>query len=214
MPPRTDHTPRPTSKSAFARDVGRAKSTISEHLKGPLKPALMRSGRVDAAHPVAVAYARSCGVEPPGLAPRPPAATEYAAPPDVDELLELSYRQITDRYGSNVGFADFVAVRKTIADTRRLELANDETNGRLIERELVRHHVFGAIESSNRRLLGDTPRTIVGRVYALAKSGAPHEEAERVVRELISSQLRMVKVTAARVLRGEPAPERKPGDPE
>lgn len=120
---------------------------------------------------------------------------------DVEDLLGLTLRDILERFGTKTAFKDWLVAVKTIADIREKELKSDETEGRLIDRELVKTHVFGAIEAGNRRLLGDSPKTIARRLYALAKSGAPVEEAEKVVREIISSQLKPVKTTAARVLR-------------
>lgn len=120
---------------------------------------------------------------------------------NVEDLLKLTLLEIVERFGTKTAFKDWLTARKTIADIREKELKSDETEGRLVERELVKTHVFGAIEAGNRRLLGDSPKTIARRIYGLAKSGAPVEEAEAVVREIISSQLKPVRTTAARVLR-------------
>jgi hypothetical protein len=205
MPKATDHDPRPITKAAFSRAVGRSKSAISEALRGPLKDALMRSGRVDAAHPAAVAYARRCGVGEVAVpAPARPANERFDEPANVDELLDLTYRQITDKFGSNQGFADFVSVRKVIADTRRLELKNEAADGTSISRELVRQNIFGLLDGCFRRLLGDSAKTIARRVYAIGKGSGSIEEAERLVVDMISSQLKRVKETAIRVLRGDP----------
>lgn len=125
-----------------------------------------------------------------------------------ERYADLTIREIADRWGTFHGFAAFLDAKKTIAETKKLELANAEKRGEVISRDMVRQHVFGNIEAVNKRLLGDAPRTIARRLYAMAKSGAPSEEAERTVRELISSQLKPVKATAARVLR-----EPKPVDP-
>ncbi len=126
---------------------------------------------------------------------------EGTADDDIEAYANLTLDQIVRRFGTRTGFKDWLDARKKIADIRAADLKNDETVGRLIERELVKTHIFGAIEAGNRRLLGDTPKTIARRLYALAKSGAPVEEAEAVVREIISSQLKPVKADAARVLR-------------
>ncbi|HEX4336280.1 MAG TPA: hypothetical protein VH062_10230 [Polyangiaceae bacterium] len=199
------------TKAAFARAVGRSKSTISEHLQGPLKEALMRSGRIDAASPAARAYATACGVDKLPV-PAPPVAPpeQFDVPENVDDLLDLTYRQITDRYGSQQGFADFVAVRKVIADTRRLELANEETDGTTISRELVRQHVFGYIDNKNRTLLTDMPKTIARRVFGLCRASETIERAEAEVRDLISSVLRDLKTKAARALRADPEAKTAP----
>jgi hypothetical protein len=68
MPPRTDRHPEyrqhPTRRTDFARRSGRSRSTISEACAGPLAAACTPDGRIDAAHPAAVAWARERGIEP------------------------------------------------------------------------------------------------------------------------------------------------------
>lgn len=133
----------------------------------------------------------------------PPAELERAVvtSAEIESYAYLSLEELTQRFGTAIVFRDWLDARKKISEIREKDLKNDETEGRLIERELVRTHVFGAIEASNRRLLGDAPKTIARRLYALAKSGAAVEEAEKVAREIIASQLKAVKATAVRVLR-------------
>jgi hypothetical protein len=65
----------------------------------------------------------------------------------------------------------------------------------------VKTHVFGFLEAGNRRLLGDTPKTIARRLYGLARSDSPIEEAEKLVREIIGSQLEPQKKRVAQILR-------------
>lgn len=120
---------------------------------------------------------------------------------DIDRMEDLTLREITDRFGTVTAFKDWLDARKKLSDIREKDLKNEEAEGQLIARDLVEHHVFGAIENANRQLLADAPKTIARRLYAMARSGATMEEAERVVRDIISSQLRPVKATAARVLR-------------
>lgn len=120
---------------------------------------------------------------------------------DIEGYAHLTIDEVVRCFGRKPAFRFWLDARKKIADIREKELKNDETTGRLIEREFVRVHVFGAIEAGNRRLLGDTPKTLARRLYALAKSGAPVEEAEKVVRELLSSQLKVVKAATTKALR-------------
>lgn len=128
-------------------------------------------------------------------------ALEHLDPSDIDGMEDLTLREITARFGTVLAFKDWLDARKKLVDIREKDLRNAETQGVLISRDLVEHHVFGAIENANRQLLADSPKTITRRLFAMARSGAPLEEAERVVRDIISSQLRPVKATAARVLR-------------
>jgi len=157
-------------------------------------------------------------------APQPPESTEPRRgrplpPPRIErgmgleQLAELSgyadltMRQLARRWGTFRAFADMLDALKTIEEIRKTNLHNEEREGGLIARELVRASIFGTIESAFKRLLTDAPGTISGRVMAMAKSGSTREDCERVVRELISGHLKVVKAAAIRVLRGEHEPE-------
>lgn len=224
------HRVHPMAQAELARRVRLTRQSIGEALKGPLAPARLAQARIDAAHPAVIAWAAERGVSAAALlAPiavgavrleEPAPATtsaqplravnemnEASAPTNVDGLMNLTVRQVTARFGSLPGFIDWLDAAKKIADTQRVQLANDQTNGRLIPRELVRTHVFSHIEESTRRLLQDAATTIARRLYAAAKAGMPVEEAENTVREIISSHLRPLKASTARVLRGREKPE-------
>jgi hypothetical protein len=86
---------------------------------------------------------------------------------------------------------DFTRVqyRRRIAEARRLELANAEREGHLVSRQLVHTHVVGTMHAAFERLLRDTPRSLVARLYALAKAGESVEQGEATARELISTTL-------------------------
>jgi hypothetical protein len=133
----------------------------------------------------------------------------------VDAAHETVRQWLAETDGTRTeSYADLM-LRKRRAEVQRLELGNNQTAGMLISRDLVKTHLFSAIEASNRRLLTDAPKTIVRRVYALARSGAAIEEAERVIREIVSSHLKFVSVTATRVLRRGQRPSiTKPDDDE
>lgn len=122
---------------------------------------------------------------------------------DVEKYADWTLRQIADVFGTVTAFKDWLDARKKQVSIREKELKNWESEGLLISREAVRTHVFGHIEGVNRRLLQDVPITIVRRVYALARSDTPPEDAERLVREILGSELRPVKEKAARALRNE-----------
>lgn len=125
---------------------------------------------------------------------------------DIEAYAHMSLDALTRKFGTATAFTDWLDARKRISDIREKDLKNDERAGRLIPRELVRTHVFAHIEAANRRLLQDASTTIARRVYAAAKAGTAVEEAEQLVREIITSHLRPVKATATRVLRGEAEP--------
>jgi hypothetical protein len=121
---------------------------------------------------------------------------------DIERYAHKSLDWLVAKFGTATVFTDWLDARKRISDIREKDLKNDAMSGRLIQRELVQTHVFSAIEEANRRLLRDASTTITRRLYAAASSGTDLEEAEKMVREIISTQLRPVRDTAARVLRG------------
>jgi hypothetical protein len=120
---------------------------------------------------------------------------------DIEAYADRTLRELTEMFGTETKFKDWLDARKKIADIREKDLKNAETEGHLIDRELVKTHVFGAIDAALRKLLNDSPKTIARRLYSAANSGVPLEESERMVREIIGSQLKPVKVHAARALR-------------
>lgn len=212
--------PRLISKAELSRLVGVSPAAVGKQCRGNLSPAMV-GDRVDQDHPTVVAWLKSRGVKPtkgrskPQKSPPRPTEPRRTQPrreakaeghellklSDVEGFEDMTLREITDRFPTRIGVRDWLDARKKVVDIREKELKNWETEGKLIPREAVRAHVFGAIDGANRRLLQDSPKTIARRLYALAKSGASVEEAERVVRETIGSQLRPVKDTAARALR-------------
>lgn len=119
---------------------------------------------------------------------------------DLEELTEF-LQPLLKRFGTDVRFSDWLDSLKTIEDIRGKRLANEKTEGRLIERELVEVHVFGAIDEAFRRLLTDTPKTLTRELYTASKTGLPVEEAEGKTRQALSKLLKTMKDKATRALK-------------
>jgi hypothetical protein len=128
-----------------------------------------------------------------------------------EELREWTLFEIATRFGTLRAFKDHLEAHEKLERARKLRLDNEETEGRLIERELVKTHVMGAIEGTNRRLLTDTPKTLARTLYAMHAAGASLEEAEAQTRRLIGDQLTPVRDKAIRLLR---KPKPKKSDPQ
>ena len=116
---------------------------------------------------------------------------------DLDDALT----PLIERFGTHFQFSTWLSSLKDIELIREKRLKNGETEGGLISRELVQNFVFGAIESAFKRLLGDASKSIVSKVMNCVRTGGTAEEAQRIVRDEISKQLKTVKATAARNLR-------------
>jgi hypothetical protein len=208
---------RPISRAELSRAAGVSDAAISKACKTTLSAAC-DGRRIDVDHPDVVAYLKGKGKRPPSVSrrvvdapktapaerPRSPLPVPPAVQPGSDEdLASLAslIQPLLERFGSAQSFRDFLVALKTIEEIRGKRLDNEKAEGRLIERELVSTHIFGALESFHKRLLTDMVSTITQQLYGAAKSGVSLEDAKAKVRSTISDQLQPVKLTAARVLR-------------
>lgn len=181
--------------------------------KGRAAPAPDRAPTMDAKRAAKRRSAKTVPSKRPAKRRGPPTGRRPSPPPPEPiqpraEAVQLDawarlLRPLADRFGTARGFRDWLLALKDLEVIRAKTLENEETEGRLISRELVKTHVLGAVEAANRRLLTDSPKTIARRVYAAANTKVPVEDAEQIVREAISSQLKPAQETAARLLRGD-----------
>lgn len=99
--------------------------------------------------------------------------------PDLEAVLDLTLRELTDRWGHAEAFATWMIARHRMAQATGQELKNAELRGSLIRRDLVVSSLVGHVDALHRRLLSDTPKTLAVQV----RSEASHEDAERVIYE-------------------------------
>lgn len=191
-------------------------SLVSRNAKTKWSEAVLPDGRLDIAHPVIVEYARRTGKKIPPRSkdkrtytPRgPEVGGDGGAWPPVDgpgsnaDLLALSdaFQPLLDRFGTADEMEAWIKPLKEVEDTIAKRLKNARDRGDLIERDKVRGHVFGALDRLHRNLLRDAAATIVARLYSMARAGEPVEEAQKVVRSIISSHLRPAQTTSSRVI--------------
>jgi hypothetical protein len=203
--------PTPMTKGAFARLAGVTPQAIGVATQkgGQLFDALV-GRQIDSRHPDAKAYlkrqkakaeADGAPTKPADLSPDPGAPQDDGTPGFIDELETLTLRQVEDLYGGLPQYNEHLKTLKLHEEIREKRLKNDETDGSLIERELVQVHVFGTIEQFTQRVLTDAPKTIVRAVESAVKSGVAPEQIERQVRAILSKLLEPVKRKAAKVLR-------------
>lgn len=207
------------SRSEFARMAGVSPGAVTRASLKSLKAAC-HGDRINIDHPDAVSYLarhesrrtsgkkakrgrtkrRSTRAKAPKTAPNPDASGHDSSTEALTRYRHQTLEQLTDQFGTDRTFRDWLQALKKIEDIRKARLDNEETEGRLMRRELVRTHIFGAVERSNQRLLGDAPKTIAQRLYAAARSGQSLEEAERIVRAVVSTHLEEVQKAAIRLL--------------
>ena len=214
------------SKADFARVADVSKQAVGKAMReGKLKAAVV-GDRIDMMHPNAVTYlkrprpyTRRPKADPKSVKQKLTDSSSDGNPTsttnggsavellvtdtglDISRYADMTLRELVDRFGSVRALKDWLEALKKIEDIREKRLNNEEVQRALISRELVKTHVFGFLEAGNRRLLGDTPKTIARRLYALARSDQPIEEGEKLVREIIGSQLNPQKERVSKLLR-------------
>src|SRR5690606_37780900 len=85
------------------------------------------------------------------------------------DLAELTLFQICERYGSLASYKIVLACNEQRERALKLRLSNLQQEGTLVSFELVKTHVLGLIDATNRRLLGDAAKTLTRRLNALAR---------------------------------------------
>ena len=132
--------------------------------------------------------------------PGKPAAHGAPLLDDLRAYQSLTLAEIIARHGTIRELKDLLEARAKMAAIQERELGMSETRAELVDRNLVRLHVIGAFDAGHRRLLSDAVETLARQLYAACKSGQSLEEGKRVAREVISSQLELAKLQAAKAL--------------
>lgn len=198
-------------KAEFARQQGVSKQAIGIQCQpgGSLADAVV-DGKINPRHQAALAYAKrqkakqkpdAAPTPPPKLAPKAGAAADDGSPDFLTRFANLRLSEIEEQFGSRPEAAAWLELLKLVEQVRTGRLKNDETDGTLIERELVVTHVFGSIEEAYRRLLSDAVRTITRQLYANAKSGVELEKSEQEARKIVSKILDPMKRRVSKALR-------------
>lgn len=210
------------SRADFAARCGVTKAHITQMCRkgGRLELACVGQ-RIDIGHEVARAYMDKRGALPKGKAAKKTAGKKASKKklagggetdeefgervrnnfPEIGSYLHLTLKQLVDLHGTKTALKDWVNIRKMLADTHKVELANAERQGQIISREFVQTHLIGLLEELSRRMIADASRTIVQRCYSLAKSDAPIEEAEAVVRGILGQNVKKTKDGIVRKIR-------------
>jgi hypothetical protein len=176
---------------------------VSRWCRGILVKAMI-GDRVDLSHPAVAGLLESRGVPAPTHAePEPTAAPPTAEP--ANDSVPLTQGAMIARFGTVRAFYDFERALGAAADRRAIERKNEILDGRLISREFVRVHIFGAVDYLFRRLLTDAPRALASGVMSLVKSGGTMEELFAHIVHANSSTLSAIKTQLRKAFAAAPA---------
>jgi len=120
---------------------------------------------------------------------------------DVEAYLGMTLHDIITTFGSAVEFVEWLKSAKLIEDIKEKRIRNQTSLGNFIPRDYVKNHIFAMLETTHVRLLNDSPRTIAARVLDAHAAGQTREDIETLIGELISVQLKGLKLRARRALK-------------
>lgn len=131
----------------------------------------------------------------------PFAPSEYDAGEDPRDFLDLTLREIGERFGTAPLFVDYLKAIKEIEKIHETRLKNGEREGELITRHIVSVGIIDPLNSAHTRLLTDGARSIARKLHTMYAAGSEVTECERWVSERIGSFIKAAKAKAAKVLR-------------
>lgn len=120
---------------------------------------------------------------------------------DIEAYLGMTLHDIISTFGSDVEFVEWLKSAKLIEDIKEKRIRNQTSLGNFIPREYVKNHIFAMLETTHVRLLNDSPRTIAARVLDAHAAGQTREDIETLIGDLISVQLKGIKLRARRALK-------------
>ena len=123
-----------------------------------------------------------------------------AADTDIIGYEDKTLEQLVRLFGTVSKFNDWLKARKYIAEIHEKEMKIAIQNGELIEREYVKTHILGAMQSILTRLLNDTPSAIASIVIESIKAGETKKNIEKTVHDLISKQIKEMKSNAKKAI--------------
>lgn len=188
------------TRTQLAKMIGCQRGGVTRALDGKLGAAMVGQ-KIDTSHPEAVAYINTNKAR---LAARAERDQRDNAPvvhnAKVEKYMDLTLRDIVSFFGTDIEFIDWIKAVKAIEDVKEKRIKNEVSLNNLIPRDYVSQHVFSMLDTVNTRLLTDSPRTIAARVIEAHNSGETREKIEKLICDLLSVQIKGIKLRARRAL--------------
>jgi hypothetical protein len=114
-------------------------------------------------------------------------------PDDIEELADLSLRELIDKFGTGYRFLDWLKALKEIEAVNEKRIKNAQSKGKLISRQLVEVGIVDPFNSAHVRLMTDGAKAITAAVLAKHQAGVSPPEIEAYVSDVVGSFIRPVK---------------------
>lgn len=122
-------------------------------------------------------------------------------PGEIYDLLDLSFREILDRYGTEARFVDVLSAGQKVESIKSSRVKTAQSEGKLISRVLVKNGVIDVFNSAHLRLMKDGAKSIAAGAISKHSSGASATEVEAYVSDILGSFIKPIKSKIVRTLK-------------
>jgi len=123
-------------------------------------------------------------------------------PEKIQALADQSLRELAYVFGTDIAFLDWLKATREIERVHEARLKNQEKEGTLVHRELVKSGILDPIETLYSQILRDGAKTIAVKVMNLMEAGEPVEICEKAIRKELTSFIRPAKAKMERAIKG------------
>lgn len=127
--------------------------------------------------------------------------TAEEVPENIAEYADMTLRQIIQKFGTDVRFVDWLKAVKAIEDIQEKRLKNEQTQGNLVNRDLIRTGIIEPLNTAHVKMMTDGAKAISVRVPAMAAAGEETVDIERYISGVISSFIKPVAAKVERVIK-------------
>lgn len=171
------------SKAKFSDLAGVSRSSISQACQknGSLFDALDSRGLIDANHPKAKKYIVDCEQ-----------VKKECLSEDNIYYDDMSVREVVERFGTDVRFAEYVKAVKDIQSIERLRISNERKRSEVVPAEIF--DLLGSeLEKTFNTILGETSEKCAAMAHDNAKSKAEIFETEEYIRQQVGGDIKKFK---------------------
>ncbi len=122
-------------------------------------------------------------------------------PVEIYDILDLTFREILDRYGTESRFVDVLSAGQKVESIKSSRVKTAQHEGKLISRTLVQNGVIDVFNSAHLRLMKDGAKSIAAGAISKHSSGASATEVEAYVSDILGSFIKPVKSKIVRTLK-------------
>lgn len=122
-------------------------------------------------------------------------------PDNIADYADMTVREIVAKFGTDTRFVDYLKALKSIEDIQEKRLKNEQTQGNLVQRDLIRIGIIEPLNTAHVKMMTDGAKAISVRVPAMSAAGEDNVVIEKYISGVISSFIKPVAAKVERVLK-------------